>query len=736
MKVKKIFTFMLALASMMCVSAAVACGEKTNESAGSNSNSSSIAHDSQPAIIEYAISDDGQYAVVEKGYGDGQFIIEDTFEGLPVQEISQGAFRDSGATSVKIPDTVTKIRFNAFMDCSALKSVNFPRDLTTLEQGAFAGCTALADIQYNATQCNDLERGDLPAMSGVGSRDFATLTVGANVKRIPNYLFESGKPVCDLILHFDAESVCEEIGEYAFEGVRIHKTTAPTTVVGEVPDPGYIVVINGGSEIRPYTFYLGRDIYSITIADTVTSIGEKAFEGCTALVDLQLPDTITSIGYYAFKDCIGLTNMVVPKAVTTIAYGAFEGCTGLNSVVMSEGVTAIYDDTFKGCTNLAELIVSENLLNADMDAFDGCEKLQFAKYGNCKYLSTANNPYHLLLAAEDTAGTSYQIHADAKAIADNAFARCRSLTSVVIPEGVRAIGEGAFSRCSALTSIEIPESAVSFGSNILENCNQLQEVRYTGSLASWCNISFESALPQTGVDLYIQNQLLVNLVIPETITVLNAYAFAHCTSLQTVEIGNQVTAVGKVAFSGCTNLTTVTIGDNVVSVGSGAFGNCSNLQFTEYENGKYLGNSGNPYLVLVDTTDNVTSFTIHGDTKIIAGGAFYKTRLTEITIPDNVKVIGEYAFYDCEKLKTVKIGDGVTKIEGMAFAECDYMKSLEFGAGLMFIGDGACSNCSELTSITFNGTTAQWDAVERNSSWRYNLPWWVKVLCSDGEGAL
>ena len=84
----------------------------------------------------------------------------------------------------------------------------------------------------------------------------------------------------------------------------------------------------------------------------------------------------------------------------------------------------------------------------------------------------------------------------------------------------------------------------------------------------------------------------------------------------------------------------------------------------------------------------------------------------------------------------VKIGDGVTKIEGMAFAECDYMQSLELGAGLMFIGDGACSNCSELTSITFNGTTAQWDAVERNSSWRYNLPWWVKVLCSDGEGAL
>lgn len=734
MKVKIFFTFALALASMMCVSAAVACGEKKNESVGSNSSYSAVTSVAQPAVIEYAISDDGQYAVVEKGYGDGQFIIEDTFEGLPVREIAPGAFRDSGATSVKIPDTVTKIGFNAFMGCSALKSVNFPRDLTTLEQGAFDSCTALTDIQYNATQCNDLEQGDIPAMYAVGSRGFVTLTVGANVKRIPNYLFESGKLDCDLILHFDAESVCEEIGEYAFEGAHIHKTTAPTTIVGQVP--GDIVVINGGGEILPYTFYLSRNLYSITIADTVTSIGEKAFEGCTALVDLQLPDTIASIGYYAFKGCIGLTNMVVPNAVTTIAYGAFEGCTGLNSVVMSEGVTAIYTDTFKGCANLTEFFVSENLLNADVAAFDGCEKLQFAKYGNCKYISTANNPYHLLLAAEDTAGTSYQIHADAKAIADNAFARCRSLTSVVIPEGVRAIGEGAFSRCSALTSIEIPESAVSFGSNIFENCNQLQEVRYTGSLASWCNISFESALPQTGVNLYIQNQLLVNLVIPETITVVNAYAFANCTSLQTVEIGNQVTAVGKAAFSGCTNLTTVTIGDNVVSVGLGAFGNCSNLQFTEYENGKYLGNSGNLYLVLVDTTDDITSFAIHGDTKIVAGGAFYKTRLTEITIPNNVKVIGAYAFYDCESLKTVNIGDGVTKIEEMAFAECDYMQSLELGAGLTFIGEGACTNCSGLTLITFNGTTAQWDTVERDSSWRYNLPWWLNVLCADGEGAL
>ena len=151
------------------------------------------------------------------------------------------------------------------------------------------------------------------------------------------------------------------------------------------------------------------------------------------------------------------------------------------------------------------------------------------------------------------------------------------------------------------------------------------------------------------------------LVIPDTyegkaVTSIRYRAFHNCNSLTSVTIGDSVISIGSGAFSSCTNLTSVTIGDSVTSIGYEAFGYCSSLQYNEYDNAYYLGNDGNPYLVLVKAKNTgITSAMIHENTKFIHSSAFYEcTSLTSVTIGDSVTSIGSSAFYGCYKLVEVR----------------------------------------------------------------------------------
>ena len=149
--------------------------------------------------------------------------------------------------------------------------------------------------------------------------------------------------------------------------------------------------------------------------------------------------------------------------------------------------------------------------------------------------------------------------------------------------------------------------------------------------------------------------------------------FSNRSSVKKVVIADGVTTIGDEAFFGCYRLTSVTIPDSVTAIGASAFSGCDSLTYNTYDTGKYLGNAGNPYLALVDTTsDSITQCTIHPNTKIIASGAFRScTSLTGVMIPDGVTTIGYEAFYDCNSLTSVTIPDSVTTIGEGAFENCD-----------------------------------------------------------------
>ena len=204
-------------------------------------------------------------------------------------------------------------------------------------------------------------------------------------------------------------------------------------------------------------------------------------------------------------------------------------------------------------------------------------------------------------------------------IGDSAFNGYENITSVIIPDSVTIIGEYAFNNCSDLTTITIGNNVTSIGERAFSSCRSL-----------------------------------TSITIPDSVTNIGDGAFFWCDALTNVSIGSGITYIGDDAFSGCDALTNVTIGNGITYIGKGVFDDCLSLQCNVYDNGEYLGNDDNPYIVFLAACMNETSYIIHNDTKFIYDCAFLECwRLESVTIPDSVTSIGIYAFEDCYSLTSV-----------------------------------------------------------------------------------
>ena len=340
--------------------------------------------------------------------------------------------------------------------------------------------------------------------------------------------------------------------------------------------------------------------------------------------DVRIVDGTLQYVNPAFKE------YVIPAEVNVIASGAFDGCTALEKIYITSRTSS---------------------LTVQSGAFEDCEKLTSIE----GYVDTT-----AMKALIDVAGITRATVA-AGAIVSWAFEGCSSLTSVTINDDVTSIGSYAFYGCTGLTSVTIGNSVTSIGDYAFNS------VYYTGDIAGWCGISFGNSIANPlcyAGKLYIDGQLVTDLVIPDSVTKINAYAFYNCSMLTSVTIGNSVESIGESAFEDCTGLTSVTIPDSVTSIGSYAFSGCTaeiiwgeNPEITSIGNNAFSGYKGN----LIVIPDSVTS---------IGDRAFYDcTGLTSLTIPDSVTSIGSYAFYGCTGLTSVTIGNSVTSIGDYAFKD-------------------------------------------------------------------
>ena len=204
----------------------------------------------------------------------------------------------------------------------------------------------------------------------------------------------------------------------------------------------------------PWASYTGS-ISKVVIGNTVTTIGDMAFAGCSSLTSVSIPGSVTSIGESAFYGCKSLTSIAIPYSVTSLGGGAFGSCESLRTVTISGSISAIESSTFYDCYSLTSITIPGSVTSIKSYAFASCDSL-----------------------------ASVTMSGSVTTIGEGAFSDCVSLTSLAIPDSVTSIGAKAFNRCAKLTSVTIPDSVTSIGESAFSECQSLESVTIPGSVSS------------------------------------------------------------------------------------------------------------------------------------------------------------------------------------------------------------------------------------------------------------
>ena len=267
----------------------------------------------QAQNYDYETNADGLSVTITAYLGPGGNVtIPSTIAGLPVNNIAEKAFEETGLTSVTIPDGVTNLASWSFFSCPSLTNVTIPGSVISIGPSAFDYCTSLSSVTIPE------------GVTSIGSWAFADCTELSSVT------------LADGITN---------IGSSAFF---------------ECDSLGSIIIPDGVTSIGITAFYNCTSLTSATIPGSVTSIGIQAFQSCTSLTNLSMADGITNIGESAFNYCTSLTSVTIPESVTIIGVEAFQSCVALSTVTIPASVQSIGDIAFSDCYNLGDVFFDGN----------------------------------------------------------------------------------------------------------------------------------------------------------------------------------------------------------------------------------------------------------------------------------------------------------------------------------------------------------------------------------------
>lgn len=279
-------------------------------------------------------------------------------------------------------------------------------------------------------------------------------------------------------------------------------------------------------------------------------------------------------------------------------------------------------------------------------------------------------------------------------LSDGAFSNCNKMTSVIIPDSVKEIGVYAFSACTNLVKISIPNSITRISQGFLSASTSVDNVIIPNSVTSIGQHAFH----------YCKG--LTSITIPENVTTIENYAFQYCSSLKNVEILGHITSMGLYAFLECSQLTNLSIANGISSMGTHAFLNCVNLKTVN----------------ILDGETNLGNY------------AFYNCNsLTSVNIAKGKTTIGEYSFLNCNNLTDINLSNETTVLNRYAFCNCKSITNITIPNSVKNIKECVFYNCDALNSITFNGTKAQWNAIEKSSNWKNQVTSSCVIHCTDGD---
>ncbi len=257
--------------------------------------------------------------------------------------------------------------------------------------------------------------------------------------------------------------------------------------------------------------FTSTKITSITLPNSITSLGEKCFEGCRNLTSITLPNSITSLGDGCFSYC-GLTSITLPNSITSLGEKCFNNCQNLTSITLPNSITSLGDGCFSGCISLSSVTLPNSITSLGNGCFSGCISLSSVTLPN-----------------------------SITSLGNNCFLSC-GLTSITLPNSITSLGDGCFSGCISLSSVTLPNSITSLGDGCFDGCMSLSSVTLPNSITSLGEACFSVCLSLTSITL------------PISITSLGDFCFNNCQNLTSITLPNSITSLGDCCFNNCQNL--------------------------------------------------------------------------------------------------------------------------------------------------------------------------------------
>ena len=572
----------------------------------------------------------------------------------------QAFYNCSSLTSVTIPNSVKNIGELAFYGCSKLKSVAIPNSVTSIGESTFCDCSSLTSVTIPNSVTSIGEK------AFYNCRSLTDITLGNSVTSLGNYAFDN----------------CTSINTVVWNAKNCADFDSYEDPFGDI-----------SSQIRSFTFgdsvkhipanlcYDMTNLTSLTIPNSVTSIGDFAFSGCSKLKSINIPENVTSIGNYAFNNCDSLTSITIPNSVTSIGDGAFSWCESLTSVVWNvkncvdfdydtspfhcywdnndvassitsfifgdsveyipaylcylmqnlksitipDGVTSIGKNAFYDCDSLTSVTIGNSVTSIGEYAFYDCSSIDTVVWNakNCADFEWSSSPFRY----SNDSITSFSFGDSVKHIPAHLCEDKKNLISLTIPNSVTSIGGRAFNGCSSVTSLTLENNLTAIGSSAFSSLNALTSVTQKApSIEAYCQgqvskLLYDSAsLNKNAIrTIEINGEEVADWVIPSSITKIEDYTFYNCPSITSVALPNTITSIGKSAFENCISIAAITIPNKVTRIGVRAFSKCP---------------------------------------------------ITDVIIPNNVTNIGGSAFSNCDKLSSLILGESVDSIGGGAFYGC------------------------------------------------------------------
>lgn len=621
-----------------------------------------------------------------------------------VQNISPGAFKNSGLTEIILKEGVMSLSNNSFDGCLLLKKVTFPTTMKTI--GGFSN-TGIKEIAFAA---------------------------GAAPEAIGDYAFLN----CDSLSTITLPNSIKSIGQGAFYDCDTLKSvTLPTSI----------------TKVAEQTFYHCNFLQNVTIPQGVTEIGFDAFAYCPKLTAISLPSTLATIGSNCFRGT-GLTSITLTEGITTLEYGTFAN-SKLTSIKLPKSLTQITsrsDGYYAGnlpneYNNFQKRVyISDN----QSGAFYGCKELESINLNGAVLTILGSYTFNECekLRSIDLSSTKLE------EIPAYAFHSCDSLRTVTFPNTVKTIGQRAFNNSQSLESLKMPAALSSIGDNAFLYCRKIRSVDLSATsltkIDSWFSnvdslrtVKLPSTVTEIGENAFY-NSPIEEINFPASLTTIGNSAF-YGNRLKTVDLSATKFTTINNWFANNNKLRTVKLPETVASLGEGAFDYCYIEEINFPAALTTIGAHSLRYC-RIDTLRLPATVTEIGQ------NAFYYAKFDCVEIPSTVTKINSNAFYDAEIRGSLNItpnaalawGDGtpfrcygneyITNEDGTSYNRYWHLPDVYWNSAAEFPRDkfgqidnlylpanGSVSNNNDIGYIFYNGLTKRIDIAYTNENRKYSF---------------